>query len=223
MDGWIFFPLNNLVISSFRSNCKSVYIVFFPFPFSNNTKQTRCAWFTSGGGGKGRVLLAPARNVLRGEGGGLRSGLFILLISLDPKGPILVLPGRSPDWGCQPGKSIISSGYGPFQVSPQLSPSISLSSGEAVLSPTWHRVAVSQPSPAWAPQGPHHPTATGLTLSPQAFLPSHQPCEKSLGWDLGPGFPPSGVTHWQLLPFRVFLLFWLLREARYLITAPWKN
>lgn len=113
----------------------------------------------------------------RGRGAAARVIYFVNIFG--PQGPHSRPPWPISRLRLSARESVTSSGYGPFQVSPR-SPQHFLSSGEAVLSPTWHCVAVSRPSPAWAPQGSHHPAVTELTLSPQVFPPPHQPCEKSL-------------------------------------------
>lgn len=133
IHGWLnFFPLNNLVISSFRSNCTSVYIGVFLlllFPSFSNTKQTRCIWFTSGGSRRGRVLPAPPRNVLRGVEGGAAVGVIYFVNIFRPQGPHSRPPWPVSRPRLSARESITSSGYGPFKLFPQLWLSFSCSSG----------------------------------------------------------------------------------------------
>lgn len=88
------------------------------------------------------MLPAPPRNVLRGVEGGAAVGVIYFVNIFGPQGPHSPPPWPVSRPRLSARESIISSGYGPFKVFPQLSLSFSCSSGEAApshlaMQPPW--------------------------------------------------------------------------------------
>lgn len=95
------------------------------------------------------MLPAPPRNALRGVEGGAAVGVIYFVNIFGPQGPHSRPPWLVSRPRLSARESIISSGYGPFKVFPQLSLSFSCSSGEATPS----RLAM---HPPWPPAPPPH-------------------------------------------------------------------
>lgn len=117
------------------------------------------------------MLPAPPRNALRGVEGGAAVGVIYFVNIFGPQGPHSRPPWLVSRPRLSARESIISSGYGPFKVFPQLSLSFSCSSGEATPS----RLAMHPPWPPASPPGasqglsPVHPQSPGIAhLSPLA-------------------------------------------------------
>lgn len=106
------------------------------------------------------MLPAPPRNVLRGVEGGAAVGVIYFVNIFGPQGPHSCPPWLVSRPRLSARESIISSGYGPFKVFPQLSLSSSCSSGEATPS----RLTMQLP---WLP-GPRVPRRAG---APQGLSP----------------------------------------------------
>lgn len=219
--GWLnFFPSHNLVISSFRSNCKSVYIVgffFFHFPLLIIRSRHGCVWFTSGGSGRGRVLPAPLRNALRGVEGGAAVGVIYFVNIFGPQGPHSRPPWLVSRPRLSARESIISSGYGPFKVFPQLSLSFSCGSGEATPS----CLAMRPPWPAGplrASQG-RGPTGT-VPCAPTAAMRPAPPCLSSPRAALRLSHHPDFLSPQVFLRPLTNKIPGPVLEARILLRAP---
>lgn len=102
------------------------------------------------------MLLAPPWNVLRGVEGGAAVGVIYFVNIFRPQGPHSHPPWLISRMRLSARESIISSGYGPFKVFPQLSLSFSLGSWGAMVS-----------CPAMQPPQPQGPSGrlTGLCSS----------------------------------------------------------
>lgn len=156
-------------------------------------KQTWCVWFTSGGSGRGRVLLAPPWNVLRGVEGGAAVGVIYFVNIFRPQGPHSHPPWLISRMRLSARESIISSGYGPFKVFPQLSVSFSLGSWGAMVS-----------CPAMQPPRPQGPTGrltgpcSSRLMAPGPTGPISSACLTGpwvSTWQLPSAWAPHGLRH----------------------------